>query len=76
MFRSFEIQNIMTSKEIIFVLILLLYGLVSSLHSQNELSEAYELSPITITATRAERLEVERSTQPGTNATLSVRIDF
>ena len=64
MFRSFEIQNIMTRKEIIFVLILLLYGVVSSLSSQNELSEAYELSPSTITATRTERLEVKRRTQP------------
>ena len=59
MFRSFEIQNIMTSKKIIFVLILLLYGVVSSLRSQNDLSEAYKLSAITITATRTERLEVE-----------------
>ena len=70
MFRSFEIQNIMTSKKIIFVLILSLYGVVSSLRSQNELSEAYELSPITITATRTERLEVET---PGTINTASLR---
>ena len=73
MFRSFEIQNIMTSKKLIFVLILSLYGVVSSLRSQNELSEAYELSPITITATRTERLEVETS---GTINTVSLRQSF
>ena len=76
MFRLFEIQNIVTSKEIIFVLIILLYCVVSFLRSYNELSEAYELSPITITATRTESLEVERRNQPGTNTTLSVKIDF